>query len=340
MLDQIAAIATARRPLWFMVSFPAAAFAVAFIVRYVVDPWLPSGFPFLTFFPAVILTSLICGWQPGVLVTLACALAAQYFFIPPIHSLELTPANSVALGFFLFIAFIDILIIHGMRVALDKFDVERRRAEKLARTRELMFQETQHRISNNLQVVAALLRLQRNAIQDDGARKALDEAANRTAVVAKIQRQLLNDRGEHASLGELIADVAQDSVGAAGESERIRLEVETDDVFVAPEKSIPLALVATELIANAVEHAFPGDRRGHIAVRLTRAGRGITLVVRDDGVGAPADYHEGKGSLGMRIVRQFVDQLGGRLDLRVDGGSIWTVEVPSLDADQRRDMRS
>ena len=118
---------------------------------YVVDDWLPPGVPFITFFPAIILAAFFAGLWPTVLLILLSALAAWYFFLPPAQSFDLHAAAAFALAFFAIVAAIMIVLSHALNVAIDRLRDERARARMLAQQRETM----QHRISNNLQLVAA-----------------------------------------------------------------------------------------------------------------------------------------------------------------------------------------
>jgi K+-sensing histidine kinase KdpD len=107
--------------------------------------------------PAVILTAFFAGLWPGVMVAILSTLTAWYFFLRPVRTFMLDPAELLALVFFIVIAGISIALIQAFHIAVDRLQQERARAERLAEQREIMFAELQHRISNNLQLVAAWL---------------------------------------------------------------------------------------------------------------------------------------------------------------------------------------
>src|SRR6185295_3575503 len=109
-----------------------------------------------------------------------------YVFIPPFHSFALAPGTLLSLGFYTLVVSIDITLVHWMQRANGWLVGERERSRQLVEQRELLFRELQHRVSNNLQVVAALLALQKRDVTDERARLALDEASRRLALIGKI----------------------------------------------------------------------------------------------------------------------------------------------------------
>lgn len=290
----------------------AVAFIIALLLRHVLDDVLPPGYPFLTFFPAVIITAFISGLGPGIAVAAASAIASWYFFIPPFESFQITGATALALGFFIFIASVDLGVIHYMFKWMKKLDEERERSRQLAISRDLMFKEMQHRISNNLAVVSALMRMQRSAVRDESATKALDEAATRLALVGKIHRQLHDPDGQQLPFGIFIKGLCHDILEASGTQGRIVCLVQSDELYLDAEHAVPVGLIVTELVSNALEHAFTGREQGTISIELTRqAGDEVRLTISDDGVGLPPDFAiEKTTSLGLMVARRFADQIG------------------------------
>jgi K+-sensing histidine kinase KdpD len=184
LMDRIADILLSlRNNTTFKYTFCVAAFLLALVIRLVLDRYLPPGYPFLTFFPAVILSTLVAGVWAGIVSTVACGLAALYFFIQPIYSFELNYSGILALTVYCFVAGIDIALIHVMTRALDQLRAERNRSADLTRRTEIMFSELQHRVSNNLQTIAGLLLLQESEIEDAKAQHALKEARNRITLL-------------------------------------------------------------------------------------------------------------------------------------------------------------
>src|SRR5690349_5159169 len=117
----------------FNYTFGVTTFLLSLVPRLALEGSLPPGYPFLTFFPAVILTTLIAGLWPAIMTAVMSGLAAWYFFIEPVYSFELNPGVILALGFFAFVVGIDIAVIHIMKRALEKLASERNRSADLSR---------------------------------------------------------------------------------------------------------------------------------------------------------------------------------------------------------------
>ncbi len=327
----------AIRPAWLQDSpvvawsFAAMAFLAAFALRYALDSELPAGFPFLTFFPAVILTTFLAGLWPGTGVAIAGGLAAWYFFIPPFGTLALTGSSALALSFYGVIVAVDILIIHVMNLSLDRLKTEKARSAELAQRAEILFSELQHRISNNLSVVSALLNLQRADVEDKKAKQALSEASARLALIAKIQRKLHDPTGSPKRFGPFMEDLCRDVLEASGARE-IDCRVAASDVAIAPDKTIPLALIVTELVSNALEHGFSGRRTGTIRVELAQEGANHVLTVVDDGHGLPSGFSLAEATTtGLRIVKALARQLGGQLAIDGSAGTTCRLVFPASD---------
>lgn len=117
-----------------------AIFGAAWLARALIDPALPPGFPYVTFFPAVILTSFLFGLRAGMLSAVLCGLVAWYFFIAPIQAFRLAGAE-VALGLYVFVVGTDLVLIHGMRVANRQLREQRQTSLDLAAAKEQQAQE-------------------------------------------------------------------------------------------------------------------------------------------------------------------------------------------------------
>jgi two-component sensor histidine kinase len=304
----------------------ALALGLALLTRYELEGSLPPGFPYLTFFPAILVSAYFLGTGPGIAVAVGSGLAAWYFFIPPFNSFELTGATVVALIFYVFVAATEIGLTSLAQHARRALSAEREAKDLLAEQRQLMFHELQHRVSNNLATVSGLLKLQRRIVNDERAGVALDDSVRRIDLVARIMRNLHDPSGQTVDMAQFLADTGRDILDSAGVSGRIGLTIHADPIHVGPDVSVPLGLISTELMANTLEHGFPGDAGGQIGVTLSQAaevGRAV-LRIQDNGQGLPEDFDIDKTrSLGLSIARQFAKQLGGTLvmERRPEGGT-------------------
>lgn len=295
---------------------------VAWALRYALDGWFPPGFPYLTFFPAVVITAYFAGLRPSILCAVLSGVAAWYFFIPPFRSLSINFSTALALVFYAFVVAVDVFFIDGMRKDLRQLEEEQARYAALAESRDLLYRELHHRVSNNLQVVGALLRLQGSGINDEDARHALAEAGGRIELIAKIQRELHNAVGDPAPFRTFAEVVLAGAAAAAGA--QVSLVVEGGEQPLHPDQATPVTLVMLESFNNALEHGFGEGGSGRVQVSLDQSGLTHVLTVRDDGAGPPDGFDPtASKSLGLRIVRAMAQQLGGKFEMSREDG--WTV---------------
>lgn len=306
---------------------------IGLVVRWLLADIFPPGFPFLTFFPAVILAAFLFGRGPGAFAALLCGVLAWSFFITPGISFMLGRGDVLALAFYAAVATVIIAVIDAMQRGNARLHRERERSEQLAQRSQLLFSELQHRVSNNLQMVGAVLTLQQRSVADPAARQALSDAGAKLQTIGRIQRQLYSHSGDPQPLEQILPDLVQDVVATAGKPD-VTASVDVDAAIkLPPDALIPIALVVAETIANAVEHGFAGRESGRIEVRMAMCGDAVTLTVADDGAGPPPGFTAAvTTSLGLRISRTLADQLGGSFDLapRDGGGAIATLCFPMI----------
>ncbi|MFZ2998405.1 sensor histidine kinase [Sphingobium sp.] len=319
---------------WYSYLLTAAFCGAALALRYGAEPLLPSGYPFVTFFPAVILASFLFGIRPGIFAAILCGALSWYCFIPPYGSLAMNPAVAVAMIFYMMVVCIDILLIHYMQRANFHLAVERERNRTLADNRALLFSELQHRVSNNLQVVAAMLALQRRHVDHDDARRALDDASSRVALVGRISRALYDPSGAGQDIAIFLKSLTHDVVEASGRTDVTVKVSAPDGVVIESDIVVPLALVVAEAVSNAIEHGLP-DCAGTIAVTLKQDAGALILRVIDDGCGLAPGFRLGEsGSLGLRIASALAGQLGGSFSLSpgAEQGAVASLHLPARTA--------
>ena len=170
--------------------------------------------------------------------------------------------------------------------------------------RGVLAQEIHHRVKNNLQTVASMLRLQAHS-PDVDPRRALEDSVNRILAIAAVHEVLTERREDDVDLGELIDRLRRMIVQGVGVGKQVEASVEP--VSLAGDRATALALVFSELFQNALEHG--GD---HVSIELTRRNGEVLLAVADDGVGVAGAKH----GTGLSIVDALVrDELKGTLDL-------------------------
>ncbi len=210
---------------------------------------------------------------------------------------------------------------------------ERKKTEEKIRAalaeKEILLKEIHHRVKNNLQLVASMLQLQAGYIEDGKARLLCEESQKRVEVMSLIHDQLYRSKDlARIDFKEYVDELCANLMALVPQaSDRIRLQVDIEGVLLNVTRAIPCGLIINELVSNALRHAFPEDRTGSIDIRM-RSGTGeeITLVVRDNGVGFPADIdYRNTHSLGMRLVVALAGQLDGVLDLDRTEGTSFTL---------------
>lgn len=189
----------------------------------------------------------------------------------------------------------------------------------------ILLKEINHRVKNNLSVIAALLGMQGDELQDEQARAALGECEQRVLSMALIHEYLYADEHlDRVNFGKYVRVLADGICASrATAPDRIRLRVEVEDIDLPVNRAIPCGLILNELLTNAFKYAFPDGRSGNIAVRLKRLESGrLSLSCEDDGAGmADNFYWENATSLGLRIVQILVKQIDGVLTLDRGGGT-------------------
>ena len=195
---------------------------------------------------------------------------------------------------------------------------ELRRRDRQIMSKDATIREIHHRVKNNLQTVAALLRLQARRVAVPEARVALEESMRRVASIALVHETLSVSVDEEVNFDEVVDRLLvmlADVMGSAG-----RVGVRRDGSFgdIPAEVATALVLVLTELVQNALEHGFPDGATGHVEVVARRARGQLELRVEDDGAGLPEGFGaQSSGELGLQIVRTLVStELSGSVDFR------------------------
>jgi two-component system, sensor histidine kinase PdtaS len=225
----------------------------------------------------------------------------------------------------------------------DVSDVRRR--DRMLVSKDATIREIHHRVKNNLQTIAALLRLQSRRLESPEAKLALEESTRRIGSIALVHETLSRASGDVVPFDEVVRPLVRMVEDAlTGPDRRIRFSLTGDAGELAPEVATPLAVVLNELMQNAVDHAFPpgwtsthDDGDAHIDVSINRVDDDRLIIdVHDDGVGFPEGFAHGASTgLGLSIVQTLVTtELGGALQLGNDGagrGARTHIEIPLRD---------
>jgi two-component sensor histidine kinase len=188
---------------------------------------------------------------------------------------------------------------------------EARQKDDLIREKAILLQEVQHRVANSLQIIASVLMQSARKVQSAEAKGHLHDAHNRVMSIAALQRHLAASSLGDVTLRPYFAQLCE-SLGASmiRDPKLLSIVVTVDESVVSADASVSLGLIITELVINALKHAFPEHRQGQINVDFLSDGPKWTLSVKDDGVGMPT-AHKPKPGLGTGIIEALARQLGG-----------------------------
>jgi len=211
-----------------------------------------------------------------------------------------------------------------IRILLAVADITDQKAagrvnEQLLADKVLLNRELQHRIANSLQIIASVLMQSASRVGSDEARTHLHQAHSRVLSVAEVQRQLAATGADAVALRPYLTQLcASIAASMIPHPDRLAIRVEVDDTEVPSDVSVSIGLIVTELVINALKHAFPDDRRGTITVDYAGNGDddGWMLEVADDGVGMqPEGGAPPTAGLGTSIVEALVRQRRAKLTM-------------------------
>jgi two-component sensor histidine kinase len=183
--------------------------------------------------------------------------------------------------------------------------------DDLLREKGVMLQELQHRVANSLQIIASVIMQSARKAKSDETRGQLYNAHHRVMSVATVQQQLAVSTLGEVALAPYFTALCR-SIGASmiSDPEQLSIEVTVDDSMTAADISVSLGLIVTELVINALKHAFPANMHGTIRVGYQTKGLIWKLTVRDNGIGMPLEPQTIRIGLGTTIVEALARKLG------------------------------
>ena len=197
-------------------------------------------------------------------------------------------------------------------------DVTGRRAtegklQELLREKDMLLQEIQHRVSNSLQIIASILLMKARTVQSEETRLQLEDAHQRVLSVAAVQQHLdAAGRGGPIEIGNFLSKLCETlAQSMIGDSRPISLKVEADAGIVVSHQAVGIGLIVTELVMNALKHAFPGEKKdAAIVVSYQVSDTDWKMTISDNGDGKPdLNVSQKKGGLGTSLVKALAKQL-------------------------------
>ena len=220
-----------------------------------------------------------------------------------------------------------------VRVVLAATDVTATRVaeeqkDALVREKHVLLQELQHRVANSLQIIASVLMQSARRVQSEETRLHLHDAHSRVMSIATLQKQLAVTQLKSVELRTYFADLCRSiSASMLDDPERLTLETNVDDTTTSSDVSVSMGLIVTELVINAIKHAFPDQARGgKVTVSFAADDGAWLLSVSDNGAGMAVGEKRGKPGLGTGIVEALSRQLDASVTV-VDANPGTRVEV-------------
>ncbi|HEX8216387.1 MAG TPA: histidine kinase dimerization/phosphoacceptor domain -containing protein [Allosphingosinicella sp.] len=303
----------------------------------------PQQLPlFIVFVPAVVLSAFLFDRGSGYFAVLVGAALGLYFMLDPRQPLgEAGLGDGVRLAAFVVVGllaafivqmlrrYVDDLAERAARLGQDGEELTRRLSELDAADaqKELLLHDINHRIKNQLQVVAGYMTIGQRDVCDEHAAEILGTAANRLRVLARVydRLQLRRDTtsvGARGFIEEMVNDLQPSLVGLRP----IVLRAEAEETEMSSGRAVTIGLMINELVTNAVRFAFDEGEPGNIFVYFRRNEAGFCLEVIDDGRGFRSEARS--GSVGQRMLRALVAQLQGTIDWAGPPGTRVTVSFP------------
>ncbi|MBI1879337.1 MAG: histidine kinase N-terminal domain-containing protein [Chloroflexi bacterium] len=220
----------------------------------------------------------------------------------------------------------------GVMIAIAD-TTESRRQDQEIRVKNAMIQEVHHRVKNNLQTIAGLLRMQSRRVKSEEARQVLDETLNRILSIAVIHEFLSNENSNIINIKEVSHRiVAQFRQGMLNPDKEIQLELIGEAIYLPARQATACSLIINELLQNAIEHGFEHKQEGFVQVNLVDEGDQVIITVTDNGDGLPPNFQlEQADSLGFHIVKILVEEdLKGQFFLKNGNGLAVTVTFPKI----------
>jgi two-component sensor histidine kinase len=299
--------------------------AVAAVAQLTV-PGVATGYPLLFFFASNGVNGLL--WKrPIALVGVALGTAVAVFIvIEPRGSFLIKDAtDAIAIALFLAIGAFEVLVVSALVNLSESLETALERARKAEAAQAMLFAEGNHRIKNNLQLIAAFLNIEAREAASEEISATLRAAATRLHAVGQIHDRLTHADGADIDLDELLGSVCTHLAESVADGRRIRLSWASESRARLPAgPATAICLLANELVTNAFKHAFPDGASGSIAVTLRRDGGQLLLTVRDDGRGL-ADHAPGSG---WRFVDTIAQDMQGEFTATSDGGTRADIRMP------------
>ncbi|MCX5846025.1 MAG: PAS domain S-box protein [Deltaproteobacteria bacterium] len=198
------------------------------------------------------------------------------------------------------------------------------------REKALLLKEIHHRVKNNLQIIASLLRLNTKYSGDERVEEIFRESQDRIRAMAAVHSMLYKSENfAEINFGEYVRETARQLFRSYNTNlEAISLLINAEDVILPVDTAIPCGLIINELISNTLKHALPDGRRGEIRLEMKKDENDVRIIFEDNGVGFPEDMDfRNTETLGLQLVNMLVAQLDGAIEMVRNGGTRYVITL-------------
>ena len=314
-------------PLWSRLAITGVALSLAYLLQVPLEREIP-GEPFLLFFLVVLVTALAFGTRVAFVGVGLSALLSLRFF-EPFATLAIHHASD------LIKVQVYVVLASGCAFAVGRLGnaliaVSEETLKRLDANRSILLRELAHGVANNFSTVAALMTIKAGTVNDTRARSVLDEAIEQVAVMGRVHRRLrTGDQNVSLDSAAFFSELCNDFTEIA-RGRPLLIECTADSCPLSMDQAVQLGLIVNELVTNAVKHAFPDGRAGHIRVGFAALKNQLVISVEDDGVGLDGRVRCDAGmGQGQELVRGLSHQLEGDLEVAsTKSGSTFRLSIP------------
>ncbi len=194
--------------------------------------------------------------------------------------------------------------------------------EKQNKEKEFLLKEIHHRVKNNLETISSLLSLQTEQVDNDEFREIMFESQNRVQSMGIIHQNLY--QGENLTAIEMknyFENLGRYIIDSFNATDRIILECTMEPLELDVDRAIPIGLIVNELMTNSLKYAFPGGRKGNIAISLSESDSHLYLRIADNGIGMDKNVLIKGTGFGTQLVKLLTQQLDGKMTLTTQAGT-------------------
>lgn len=305
-------------------------FVLAFVLRLWLEPVLPPGFPFLTFFPAVVIAGFLFGVRQGAVVAVLGGLTSWYFFVSP-QDEAFAKGTLIAMALYIIVVTTDLFLLSLMMSAYRAELLARHDLETMAEEREVLTNELEHRLKNVFATMNAVITLsQRHASTSGELAQKLKERLNSMA------RSSLLLRGTNHNGPATLNAVVEQALSPFGTKDCNRFTLSGPTIVATGQTSVVLSLILHELGTNAAKYGALSNGKGHVDIAWKETvppdspdDPRLEIVWRETNGPSPANFDLERKGFGSTLISRVIAMLNGEARMEFpDSGAVVTMTIP------------